>query len=76
MELLYVHRVENKLAKLRRHASRIHFASSSFGPIHFVLEHFKLYTLGFGQVGRLVQLNVDHFFIVTIYKLSPQFSFD
>ena len=27
---------DNKLAKLRRHASRVHFASNSFGPIHFV----------------------------------------
>ena len=27
---------DNKLAKLRRHASRVHFASNNFGPIHFV----------------------------------------
>ena len=26
----------NKLAKLRRHTSRVHFASNSFGPIHTV----------------------------------------
>ena len=31
----------NKLAKLRRHASQVHFASNSFGPIHFVFEHFN-----------------------------------
>ena len=35
----------NRLAKLRRHAS------NSFGPIHFVLEHFRLHTLGFEHVG-------------------------
>ena len=44
----------NKLAKLRRHASRVHFASNSFGPIHFVLEHFRLYTLGFKHVNHHV----------------------
>ena len=34
----------NKLAKLRRHASRVFFASNSFGPIHFILKYFMLYT--------------------------------
>ena len=52
----------NKLAKLRRHKSQVHFASNSFGPIHIVLEHFRLYTLGFKHVGRyashLVHLHV------------------
>ena len=28
----------NKLAKLRKHASKVHFVSNSFGPIPFVLE--------------------------------------
>ena len=48
----------NKLAKLRRHASRVHFASNNFGPIHLVLEHFRLYTLGFEHVSHLVHLHV------------------
>ena len=43
-----------------RHASRAHFASNSFGPIHFVLEHFRLYTLCFEHVGHLVHLQVVH----------------
>ena len=38
---------KDKLAKLRRHASRVHFASNSFGPMHFVLEHFRLDILPF-----------------------------
>ena len=33
---------KDKLAKLRRHASRVHFASNSFGPMHLVLEHFRI----------------------------------
>ena len=32
----------NKLARLRGHTSREHFASNSFRPIHFVLLHFSL----------------------------------
>ena len=59
-----VHTKLNKLAKLRRHASRVHFASNSFGPIHFVLEHFRLFTLGLEHVschvGHLVHLHVGH----------------
>ena len=31
-----------------------HQTSNSFGPIHFVLEHFRLYTLGFEHVGHHV----------------------
>ena len=66
---------KNKLAKLRRHSSWVHFASNSFGPIHFVLELFRLYTLGFEHVGHYVdhlvhphvdhyaQLSVGHFFL-------------
>ena len=51
----------NKLAKLKRHASHVHFASNIFGcPIHFVLKHFRLYTLGFEHVSRHVQLLVGH----------------
>ena len=50
----------NKFAKLRRNASRVHFASNSFGPIHFVLEHFRLYTLGFEHFGRHVSHHVGH----------------
>ena len=29
-------------------------------PIHFVLEHFKLYTFGFEHVGHLLHLHVSH----------------
>ena len=36
------------------------FASNSFGPIHFVLKHFRLYTLGFKHGGHLVHLHVGH----------------
>ena len=47
----------NKLAKLRRQASQVLFASNSFGPI----ERFMLYALGFEYVGHLVgYLYVDH----------------
>ena len=54
----------NKLAKLKRHASYVHYASNIFGgPIHFVLENFRLYTLGFEHVSRHVQLHVGHFFV-------------
>ena len=42
---------KDKLAKLRRHASRVHFASNSFGPIHFVV-HFP--------VGRHVSHHVGY----------------
>ena len=49
---------KNKLAKLRTHSSRLHFASNNFGPIHFILEHFRLYTLGFEHVSHLVHLHV------------------
>ena len=38
MQQFFVLSLYNKLAKLRRHAS--------FGPIHFILEHFRLYTFG------------------------------
>ena len=51
----------NKLAKLRRHASQVHFASNSFGPIHFVFEHFN--PLGYHPsdlVLHLVHLLVRH----------------
>ena len=37
---LYLQSGENKLAKLRRHASRIHFALTHFGKIHFKEIHF------------------------------------
>ena len=30
------HLYQKKLSKLRRHANRVHFASNSFGPMHFV----------------------------------------
>ena len=73
----------NKLAKLRRHASRVHFPSNS--PTHSVLEQFRLYMLGFGNVsrhvghlvhfhiGHYVQLHVGHFFIVSkIDKIEIQ----
>ena len=53
----------NKLPKLKRHVSRVHFASNSFGPIHFVLEHFRLFTLGLEHVschiGHLVHLHIQ-----------------
>ena len=56
---------ENKLTNFRRHASRVHFASNSFGPIHLALGHFRLYTFGFENIGRHVdhhvQLKVGHF---------------
>ena len=59
-----LHLTINKLAKLKRHASYVHYASNIFGgPIHFVLENFRLYTLGFEHVGRHVQLHVGHFFV-------------
>ena len=51
---LFCHKYLDKLAKHRRHISRVHFASNGFGPIHFVLEHFRLYTLGFEHVDRHV----------------------
>ena len=35
----YQFQIRNKLAKLRRHASRVHFVSNRFGPIHFVFVH-------------------------------------
>ena len=50
----------NKLAKLRRHASRVHFASNSFGPIHFVLELCDL------QVSRNVSHHVGHHNVVSM----------
>ena len=46
----------NKLAKLIRQASQVHFASNSFGPI----ERFMLYALGFEYVGHLVYLHIGH----------------
>ena len=60
---------------LRRHASRVHFVSNSFGPIHFVLEHFRLYTLGFEHVsrhvGHLIHLHVGHHIVVsTLQEVS------
>ena len=48
----------NKLAKLIRQASEIHFASNSFGPI--LIERVMLYVLGFEYVGHLVYLHVGH----------------
>ena len=57
---IWSHGQTNKLAKLRRHASWVHFASNSFGPIHFVLEHFRLCTLAFEHVGHHVHLHVGH----------------
>ena len=39
---LYLQSGENKLAKLRRHASRIHFALTHFGKIHFKEIHFGM----------------------------------
>ena len=32
--VMVVVKMKKKLAKLRRHANRVHFASNSFGPIH------------------------------------------
>ena len=46
-----------KLTKLRRHSSQVHFASNCFGPIHFVLEHFRLYKFVFEHVGHHVHLH-------------------
>ena len=40
-----VHSLVNKLAKLRRHASWVHFAKIHFGEIHFGKIHLKKYTL-------------------------------
>ena len=62
---------KNKLAKLRTHSSRLHFASNNFGPIHFILEHFRLYTLGFEHaghfIGHLVYFHVGHHVIVQLH---------
>ena len=40
-----MHLLQNKLAKFRRHASRVHFAKIHFGEIHFGKIHLKKYTL-------------------------------
>ena len=62
--LFFVWQYFIKLAKLRRHASRVHFSSNSFGQKHFVLELFRFYTLGFEHVdrhvGHYVRLHVGH----------------
>ena len=52
----------NQLSKLRRHTSQVHFASNSFGPIHFAFRIFQAFTLEHGgvHVGHLVHLHVGH----------------
>ena len=56
--------VKPTLSTLNKLASRVHLASNSFGPIHFVLEYFRLHTLDFEHVshhvGHLVYLHVGH----------------
>ena len=47
----------NKLAKLRRHASRVHFAKIHFGQLHFGKIHFGSKKLGDG--GDLLGDGVD-----------------
>ena len=59
--------IPKRMNSLRRHAIWVHFASNSFGPIHFVLEHFRLFTLDFEHVGSAAMSNSmsDNFFIVS-----------
>ena len=37
------------------------FASNSFGPIHLVLEHFRLYTFGVEHVGQIHPPSIKRF---------------
>ena len=50
----------NKLAKLKDTQVGYTSHQTASDPIHFVLEHFRLYTFGFEHVGHLLHLHVSH----------------